>query len=128
VPEKTTLDKRGANTAVIESVKADACVAILMRQNRCIISIISIISIVEQDRRAIKRITRPMLGCKSFWSARIIITEIEMMHLIKKGRTDKPFNRTSRSIDFSNVCVHPPSPQCVADKLSPCPGESPQPP
>jgi putative transposase len=85
VPEKTTLDKRGgANTAAIESVKADACVAIPMRQNRYIISI------VEQDRRAIKLITRPMLGFKSFWSARIIITGIETMHLIKKGQRTCP--------------------------------------
>jgi putative transposase len=32
VPEKITIDKSGANTAAIESVKADACVDILMRQ------------------------------------------------------------------------------------------------
>ena len=34
VPEKITIDKSGANTAAIESVKADACVDILMRQNK----------------------------------------------------------------------------------------------
>ena len=34
VLEKITIDKSGANTAGIESVKADACVDILMRQNR----------------------------------------------------------------------------------------------
>ena len=34
LPEKITIDKSGANTAGIESVKADACVDILMRQNR----------------------------------------------------------------------------------------------
>jgi hypothetical protein len=33
VTEKITIDKSGANTAAIESVKADACVNILMRQN-----------------------------------------------------------------------------------------------
>ena len=32
VPEKITIDKSGANTAAIESVKADACVDIVMRQ------------------------------------------------------------------------------------------------
>jgi len=36
--------------------------------------------------RAIKRITRPMLGFKSFWSARIIIAGIETMHMIRKGQ------------------------------------------
>ena len=63
VPEKITIDKSGANTAPIESVKADACVDILMRQCKYLNNI------VEQDHRAIKRITRPMLGFKSFWSA-----------------------------------------------------------
>lgn len=60
VPEKITIDKSGANTAAIESVKADACVDILMRQCKYLNNI------VEQDHRVIKRITRPMLGFKSF--------------------------------------------------------------
>ena len=34
VPGKITIDKSGANTAAIESVKADACVDILMRQKQ----------------------------------------------------------------------------------------------
>jgi putative transposase len=55
VPEKITIDKSGANTATIESVRADACVDIVMRQNKYPNYI------VEQDHRAIKRITRPML-------------------------------------------------------------------
>ena len=61
VPEKITIDKSGANTAAIESVKADACVDILMRQNKYLNN-----NIVEQDHRAIKRITRPMLGFNHF--------------------------------------------------------------
>ena len=70
LPEKITIDKSGANTAAIESVKADACVDILMRQNKYLNNI------VEQVRRAVKRITRPILGFKSFWSARIPIGSI----------------------------------------------------
>ena len=84
LPEKITIDKSGANTAAIESVKADACVDILMRQNKYLNNI------VEQDHRAIKRITRPMLGFKSFWSARILIAGIETMHMIRKGQMDCP--------------------------------------
>ncbi len=64
VPEKITLDKRGANTAAIESVKADAFADILMRRCRYRNDI------VEKDHRAIKRITRVILRFKSFWSAR----------------------------------------------------------
>ena len=44
VPEKITIDKSGANTAAIESVKADACVDILMRQNKYLNNL------VEQDQ------------------------------------------------------------------------------
>ncbi len=43
-------------------------------------------NIVEQDHRAVKRITRPMLGFKSFWSAQTIIAGIETMHMIRKGQ------------------------------------------
>ena len=84
VPEKITIDKSGANTAAIEGVKADACVDILMRQNKYLNNI------ARQDHRAIKRVTRPMLGFKSFWSARIIIAGIEIMHMIRKGQMDYP--------------------------------------
>ena len=84
VPEKITIDKSGANTAAIESVKADACVDILMRQNKCLNNI------VAQDHRAIKRVTRPMLGFKSFWSAQKLIAGIETIHMIRKGQLDWP--------------------------------------
>ena len=87
-PQKITIDKSGANTAAIESVKADAYVDILMRQNKYLNNI------VEQDHRAIKRITRPMMGFKSFWSARITIAGVETMHMIKKGQMNCPGGQT----------------------------------
>jgi transposase-like protein len=37
-----------------------------------------------------EKITRPMLGFKSFWSVRIIIAGIETMHMIRKGQLDCP--------------------------------------
>ena len=43
-------------------------------------------NIVEQDHRAVKRLTRPMLGFKSFWAARCPIAGIEVMHAIRKGQ------------------------------------------
>jgi transposase-like protein len=88
VPEKITIDKSGANTAAIESLEADACVDILLRYNKYLNNI------VEQDHRAVKRITRPMLGFKSFWSARIIIAGIETMHMIRKGQMNCPEGST----------------------------------
>jgi hypothetical protein len=40
----------------------------------------------NQDHRAMKRLTRPMLGFKSFWADRCTIAGIETMHAIRKGQ------------------------------------------
>jgi putative transposase len=40
---------------------------------------------VEQDHRAVKRVTRPMLEFKSFEAAQGMLVGIERMHMIKKG-------------------------------------------
>ena len=100
LPEKITIDQIGANTAAIESVKAVACVDILMRQNKYLNNI------VEQDHRAIKRITRPMLGFKSFWSAHILIAGTETMHMVRKGQMDCPAGQTmSAAQQFYSLAV-----------------------
>ena len=39
---------------------------------------------IEQDHRGVKRITRPMLGCKAFDAAQATLIGIELMHMIKK--------------------------------------------
>ena len=41
---------------------------------------------IEQDHRAVKRITRPMLGFNSFWAVRCMIAGIEVMYAIHKGQ------------------------------------------
>ena len=41
-------------------------------------------NIVEQDHRGGKRVTRPMLGFKSFEAAQDTLIGIELMHMIKK--------------------------------------------
>jgi transposase-like protein len=43
---------------------------------------------VEQDHRAIKRITRAELGYKSFYTAWRTIRGIEIMHMINKGQVE----------------------------------------
>jgi transposase-like protein len=40
--------------------------------------------IVEQNHRGVKRVTRPMLGFKSFAAAQDTLVGIELMHMIKK--------------------------------------------
>ncbi len=63
-------------------------------------------NIVEQDHRAVKRVTQPMLGLKSFWSARILIGGIETMHMIRKGQMDCPAGSTmSAAQQFYSLAV-----------------------
>ena len=80
LPESITIDKSGANTAAINSVIADTGATVLMRQCQYLNNI------VEQDHRAIKRVTRPMLGFKNFRCAQSLISGIETMHMIRKGQ------------------------------------------
>ena len=80
LPDKITIDKSGANTAAVERYNAEHDAGIELRQVKYLNNI------VEQDHRAIKRLTRPMLGFKSFWSAAITLAGIELMHMIRKGQ------------------------------------------
>ena len=41
-------------------------------------------NVVEQDHHGVKRVTRPMLGFKSFEAAHAALVGIELMHMIKK--------------------------------------------
>ncbi len=41
---------------------------------------------IEQDHRAIKRRTRPMLGFQTIATARVILGGIEMVHMMRKGQ------------------------------------------
>ena len=100
MPERITIDKSGANTAGIESVKADAYVDILMRQNKYLNNL------VEQDHRAVKRVTGPMFGFESFWRAQKLICGIETMHMIKKGQINCPDGSTVSAADqFCSLAV-----------------------
>jgi putative transposase len=45
-------------------------------------------NIIEQDHRAVKRVTRPMLGFKSFNAAQSTLTGIELMHMLRKGQLE----------------------------------------
>ena len=80
LPEKITIDKSGANTAAITHYNETHKTAIVIRQCKYLNNV------VEQDHRAVKRLTHPMLGFKSFWSARCTLAGIEVMHAIRKGQ------------------------------------------
>ena len=82
LPEKITIDQSGSNTAAITHYNQTHKTAIIMRHSKYLNNL------VEQDHRAVKRLTRPMLGFKSFWAARCTIAGIEVMHAIRKGQLD----------------------------------------
>src|SRR5215831_14354672 len=78
VPEKITIDGSAANEAAIKSYNEAHGTTIVIRQVKYLNNI------VEQDHRAVKRVTRPMLGFKSFAAAHKTLVGIELMHMIKK--------------------------------------------
>jgi len=78
VPEKITIDGSAANEAAIKSYNAEHGTAIIIRKIKYLNNI------VEQDHRAVKRVTRLMLGFKSFDAAQGTLAGIELMHMIKK--------------------------------------------
>jgi putative transposase len=80
VPETVTIDKSGANLAALHAMNAERDTTIKIRQVKYLNNV------VEQDHRAIKRIIRPMLGFKDFRCARVILSGIEIMHMIAKGQ------------------------------------------
>jgi transposase-like protein len=45
-------------------------------------------NIVEQDHRAVKRVTRPMLGFKGFETAQSTLVGIELMHMLRKQQLE----------------------------------------
>ena len=46
-------------------------------------------NIVEQDHRAIKRLTRSMLGFKSFWSAAATFPGVKLMQILRRRRRQR---------------------------------------
>ena len=80
VPDKVTMDKSGANKAAMDEINGRGQTPIIVRQVKYLNNI------VEQDHRAIKRVTKPMLNFKSFRTARNVLAGIELMHMIRKGQ------------------------------------------
>jgi len=78
LPETITIDGSDANAAAIKSDNEEHGTTIRIRQVKYFNNI------VEQDHRAVKRVTRPMLGFKSFEAAQGTLVGIELMHMIKK--------------------------------------------
>jgi putative transposase len=78
LPETITIDGSDANEAAIKRYNQEHGTAIAIRQVKYLNNI------VEQDHRGVKRVTRPMLGFKSFEAAQCTLAGVELMHMIKK--------------------------------------------
>ena len=78
VPETITIDGSEANEAAIKRYNEAHGTHIIIRQVKYLHNM------VEQDHRGVKRVTRPMLGFKSFDAAQGTLAGIELMHMIKK--------------------------------------------
>lgn len=99
-PETVTVDKSGANLAALQALNAERETPFRIRQNKYLNNLI------EQDHRAIKRRTRPMLGFKNFRCARILLGGIELMHMIKKGQMESAGkNRPSAAQQFYSLAT-----------------------
>jgi putative transposase len=78
VPEKITIDGSEANEAAIKRYNEAHGTHIIIRQVKYLNNM------VEQDHRAVKRVTRPTLGFKAFDAAQVTLAGIELMHMLKK--------------------------------------------
>src|SRR5919197_4564624 len=78
LPAIITIDGSDANEAAIKRYNEAHGTAIAIRQVQYFNNI------VEQDHRGVKRVTRPMLGFKSFTAAQDTPVGIELMPMIKK--------------------------------------------
>ena len=80
VPEKVTMDKSGANKAVMDEINARGVTLIIVRQIKYLNNI------ARQPNRAVKRVTKPMFNFKSFRAAKCVLAGTELMHMIRKGQ------------------------------------------
>lgn len=74
------MDKSGANKTAIDEINDAMDTPMLIYQVKYLNNI------VEQDHRAAKRITKPMLAFKSFRSTQSILAGIELEHMIRKSQ------------------------------------------
>ncbi len=84
IPRVINIDKSGANKAGIEALNEAYELAIEVRQVKYLNNI------VEQSHRLIRRMTRPMMGFKNFWSAATTISGIEMVHMLYRDQIEIP--------------------------------------
>lgn len=105
LPDKVTIDKSGANKAGIDSINCQLMLLALMGYLASgqlsywpfqlqVRQVKYLNNIVEQDHRSIKRIIKPMLGFKTFDTAKATLAGIKLHHMLRKGQHQQAANRT----------------------------------
>jgi len=84
VPRVITVDQNAAYPVAVETLQGNEMIdkETQLRQSKYLNNI------VEQDHRSIKRIVKPMMGFKSFNTARRTLSGIEAMNMIRKGQVN----------------------------------------
>jgi transposase-like protein len=100
LPKKITIDGSAANKAAISAFNKELKDSGQEEKKIEIRQIKYLNNIVEQDHRGIKRITKPMLGFKSFHPAQKVLRGIEIVRMIKKKQI-----KYSHSIPFYTFCA-----------------------
>ena len=98
LPDKITIDKSGVNKAGIDAINWQLIMFYLLGCSLMQIDVRQINylnNIVEQDHRGIKRITKPMMGFKTFHSAQATLAGIESYRMLKKGQHVDARNATA---------------------------------
>jgi putative transposase len=96
-PDKVAMDKSGTNEALIDSINEGPAMPILMRQVKYLNNI------VEQDHRAIKPVTRPILNFKSYRSDGSVLASMVNRH---------EFTRHSRAAGNTAFHIRPATCHC----------------
>ncbi|CAN7759336.1 IS6 family transposase [Paenibacillus sp. LjRoot56] len=97
IPRVITLDKNPAYPPAIQDLINEKALPkeTLVSQTKYLNNI------VEQDHRFIKKITKPMLGFKSFLTAVQTLKGIEALHMIRKGQAENNSSVLS-AVDWLN--------------------------
>jgi len=100
LPDKITLDGSKAKASAIQCDHDDPGTSIDICQSTYLNHM------VEPDHLGVKRVTRPMLGFKSFDAARSPLTGMELVRMIRKDqREGKAVEGLSAAAKFSTLAL-----------------------
>ena len=78
-------------------------------------------NVIEQDHRAIKQRSRPMLGLKSFHTAAVTFLGLELAHRIRKRQFTLAYQRNGRALSLKDLWDQALSRESFSDSLDTSP-------